>query len=76
MAREAIDLPRLKKYTISMVCPQCHTTAVQVSTVANSLVWYCASCDVYHQTTTRGVPLRSYKKEAENIINIPLPEEV
>lgn len=74
MVREAVDLPRLKRVAAPMGCPYCHGTVSQVDTTQNSLVWYCANCDIHHQTTPRGVLLRSYRKDAETIINIPLPE--
>lgn len=73
--RKAIDLPKLKKVVPEMVCPYCRSVVSQVDTTQNALVWYCAACDVYHQTTSRGVSLGSYRKEAENIINLP-PQEV
>lgn len=72
--RETVDLPRLKRAVPTIACPYCKSQVSQVSATQNALVWYCASCDVYHQTTPRGVSLGSYRKEAENIINLP-PQE-
>ncbi len=73
--RVPINLPKLKGAVPEVECPYCHSIVSQIDSTLNALVWYCTSCDVYHRTTDRGVSLGSYRKEAENIINLP-PQEV
>lgn len=72
--RESIDLPRLKKAALGVICPVCKGAVSQTDTRQNSVIWYCSSCEVYYETTPRGVSLRSFRKEANQIINLPRQE--
>lgn len=69
--RVSVDLERLKRAVLAGGCPHCKGVTPQVDSKKNSLIWYCAQCDVYHETTPRGVPLRSFRREADQIINLP-----
>jgi len=73
--RTPINLPKIRRVVPGSGCPHCQGTTTQVDVRPNSLIWYCTRCDVYNETTPRGASLRSYRKEADQIINIALPEE-
>jgi len=55
----------------SLDCFACKGPTSQVDTRANSLIWYCQTCDVFHETTVTGVKLRSFRKEKGQIIMLP-----
>jgi ribosomal protein L37AE/L43A len=73
MVREPVNIPALKRARarIFVNCPTCGKVSSQVDKRARSTIWYCSACNVYHEATDRGDVLRSFRKEADQIINLP-----
>jgi len=69
--RVPIDISARKKVKLQIHCPACKRLTSQVETRTRSLIWYCSSCDVYHEVTPQGLILRSFKKQADIIVNLP-----
>lgn len=66
--RVAVDISKSQKLPDSLDCFTCEGPTACVDTRPNSLIWYCQTCDVFHETTAAGVRLRSFRKERGQII--------
>jgi len=72
--RVPVDITALRRATPNVACT-CGGPTTQVESRQTSVIWYCSRCDVYHEASPRGLVLRSFRKEADNIINLPAREE-
>ena len=68
--RQHVDIRKLNEVASSLRCPTCEQPLAQVSANQHSVRWYCSRCDVFRETTVGGSELRSYKKDATQIINL------
>ncbi len=68
--RQHVDIRKLNESVSLLKCPTCAQPLAQVSTQQHSVTWYCSRCAIFHETTVGGSALRSYKKEAHQIINL------
>lgn len=69
--RISVDISKRQELPDSLSCFTCKGPTSQVDTRSNSLIWYCQTCDVFHETTATGVRLRSFRKEGGQIIMLP-----
>jgi len=68
--RRHVDIHRLNEEAPALKCSTCEQPLVKTDTRPRSVIWYCSRCDVFHETTVGGSELRSFKKEASQIINL------
>ena len=61
MGRVAIDITKYMK--VSFVCPSCSGKLTPLEEKSNTVICYCAKCDLYIEYSHAGIVLRSYKKE-------------
>lgn len=68
--RVHVDIREVKEAVSSLKCVTCEQPLARVDAGQRSVVWYCSRCDVFHETTTGGAILRTFKKAANQIINL------
>ena len=68
--RQHVDIRKLTEAVSSLKCPTCKQPQSQVGSGSHSVTWFCSRCNIFHETTVGGSELRSYKKEATQIINL------
>jgi ribosomal protein L37AE/L43A len=68
--RVPVNIASLKGATLRVVCPSCGGVVPSVETRYYSTIWFCATCDVFLETTPSGSYLRSFKKKDSQVINL------
>jgi len=68
--RQHVDIRKLPQAVSSLRCSTCKQPLSQVGAGRHSVTWFCSQCNIFHETTVGGSELRSYKKEATQIINL------
>lgn len=68
--RRHVDIRSLKEVAPALKCSTCKQPMTQTGNRQRSVIWYCSRCDVFRETTVAGSELRSFKKEATQIINL------
>ena len=72
--RQSVNLKQLGRHEESIVCPTCKGPVSLVENRSVSVVWYCSRCDVYPESTARGVVLRTFKKDQNQVFNLKVGE--
>ena len=65
-----VDIGKLRRSTPSLKCFTCEGPLSQMDSRQHTNIWYCSKCDVFHEATEAGAKLRSFRKEASQIINL------
>lgn len=65
-----IDIGKLRESASSLRCFTCGGPLSQIDSGRHTYTWYCSKCEVFHEATEAGAKLRSFRKEANQIINL------
>lgn len=68
--RVHVDIRKVNEEVSSLKCDTCERSMARVNAGQRSVVWYCSRCDVFDETTVGGVSLRTFKKAANQIVNL------
>lgn len=68
--RQHVDIRKLSEEVSSLRCSTCKQPLSHVGAGRHSVTWFCSQCNIFRETTAGGSELRSYKKEATQIINL------
>jgi ribosomal protein L37AE/L43A len=68
--RQHVDIRNLSEVASSLRCSVCKQPLAQVDTHHHSTVWYCSQCEVFRETTAGGSVLRTFKKDANQVVNL------